>query len=68
MSDDWITTAEASKLSGYNPEYIREMIRQGRVKGRKYFVIWQVSQSSMLAYLKEQHQRGEKRGRRPLTK
>ncbi len=68
MADDWITTAEASELSGYNPEYIREMIRQGRIKGRKYFVIWQVSRSSMLAYLEEQEKRGEKRGRKPLTR
>ncbi len=62
MAEDWITTPEASELSGYNPEHLRELIRQGRIKARKYFVIWQISKSSLLAYLREQQQRGEKRG------
>ena len=60
--DDWITTREAVKLSGYNPVHLRSLIRQGRIKGRKYFVVWQVSKSSLLAYLKDQTERGEKRG------
>ena len=68
MVDDWITTREAAKLSGYNAEHIREMIRKGRIKGRKYFVVWQVSKSSFLSYLRMQERRGEKRGPKPLTK
>jgi hypothetical protein len=62
MAQDWITTREATELSKYNPEHLRALIRQGRIKARKYFVIWQVSKSSLLAYLREQEQRGEKRG------
>ncbi len=65
MTDDWITTQEAVKLSGYHQEHLRAMIRQGRIKARKYFVIWQVSRTSLLAYLGEQGKKGEKRGRKP---
>ena len=64
MAEDWITTQEASELSGYRSDYLRTLIRQGRIKGRKYFVIWQVERRSLLAYLREQEQRGEKRGRK----
>lgn len=68
MADDWITTREAVKLSGYHPVHLRMLIRNGRIKGRKYFVVWQVSRSSLLTYLGEQEKRGERRGRKPLTK
>jgi hypothetical protein len=64
MAEDWITTQDASELSGYRSDYLRTLIRQGRIKGRKYFVIWQVERRSLLAYLREQEQRGEKRGRK----
>ena len=64
MAEDWITTQEASELSGYRSDYLRALIRQGRIKGRKYFVIWQVERKSLLAYLRGQEQRGEKRGRK----
>jgi hypothetical protein len=57
MADDWITTREATELSGYRADYLRTLIRQGRVKGRKYFVIWQVERRSLLAYLREQEKR-----------
>ena len=68
MADDWITTREATKLSGYHPVHLRMLIRNGRIKGRKYFVIWQVSRSSLLSYLGNQKARGGRRGRKPLTK
>ncbi len=68
MSDDWITTEEAAEISGYHPESIRALTRQGRIKGRKFLIVWQVSRSSLLAYLREQGKRGEKRGPKPLTK
>ena len=65
MADDWITVAEASKLSGYHAETLRELIRDGRIKGRKFATVWQVSRSSLIGYLREQERHGEKRGRKP---
>jgi excisionase family DNA binding protein len=39
---DWITTGEASKLTGYNTQYIRWLIRnkqlQAALKGNSYWV------------------------------
>ena len=67
MADDWISTGEAVKLSGYHVEYIRKRIREGRIKGRKFMILWLVSKSSLMRYIQEQNERGEKRGRKPLT-
>jgi hypothetical protein len=30
---DWITTQEAVELSGFHPEYIRRLVRQGKKHG-----------------------------------
>jgi Helix-turn-helix domain len=67
MADDWITTREAVKLSGYHLDHIRRLVRGGEVKARKIVIVWLVSRSSLMAYLRKQEQRGEKRGRKPLT-
>jgi hypothetical protein len=68
MASDWITTREAVDLSGFHPDHLRTLIRSGKIKGRKYFVVWQVSRKSLLGYLREQESHGERRGRKPLTK
>lgn len=65
MAEDWITTQEAIAISGYTANHLRILIREGRIKGRKYFVIWQISRKSFEAYLREQAGRGDKRGRKP---
>jgi excisionase family DNA binding protein len=58
---DWITTSEAAELSGYHPERIRELIRDGRVTARKFGPIWQVNRASLLAYIKAAEQSEDKR-------
>lgn len=65
MGDGWITTREAVKLSGYHLNHVRRLIRMGQVKGRKFLTVWQVSKSSLLAYLRRQEEQGERRGRKP---
>lgn len=52
MASDWITTEEAAQLSGYHPEYIRELIRAKKIKAQKFAVVWQVSRKSLLSYVK----------------
>jgi excisionase family DNA binding protein len=61
---EWISTSEASKVSGYHAEHIRKLIRERRVKARKFMILWLVSRSSLMAYLREQGKHGEKRGRK----
>lgn len=58
---DWITTAEAAKISGYNPAYLRELIRQGEVIAQKWGRDWQVSRASLLAYMRASENSGDKR-------
>jgi excisionase family DNA binding protein len=62
---EWLTVNEAAELSGYNAEYIRELIRQGKIKARKFSIVWMVSQESLTAFLKKAQEMGEKRGRKP---
>ena len=55
MDDNWISVEEAAKISGYHPEHIRRLIRGGKVKGRKFSIVWQVDRASFYAYLEEQN-------------
>jgi hypothetical protein len=63
--EDWLTTYEASHLSGYNPDYIRQLIRAQKVQGRKWGLSWQVSRQSLESYLKKADNLGERRGPKP---
>ena len=62
---EWLTVNEAAKLSGYNPDYIRELIRQGKIKARKFSIVWMVDRKSLSAFLKKAQAMWEKRGRKP---
>ena len=62
---DWLTVSEAAALSGYHPVYLRGLIREGKIKGRKWGQAWQVSQRSLRDYLanaekSEDNRRGPK--------
>ena len=61
MAADWITTTEAKKISGYHPVYLRQLIRSGKIKAKKWGRDWQVSNSSLLAYIKAAEESGDKR-------
>jgi hypothetical protein len=66
MNEDWITTREAVTLSGYHhPNHIMWLVKTGKVKGRKFADVWQISRSSLMAYV--QRQRGKKREPKPST-
>jgi hypothetical protein len=59
---DWITTADAAKISGYHPKHIRRLVIAGEVKGQKFAQAWQVDRTSLLAYIRKAKKLGEKRG------
>ena len=50
-TDEWLTVQEAAKISSYHAEYLRLLIRQGKLNARKFGPIWAVSKFSLLAYL-----------------
>jgi len=53
MAQDYITTAEAVKLTGYALVHIQDLARQGRIKAQKWGRQWQISKSSLLAYKRQ---------------
>lgn len=58
---DWITSAEAARLSGYNPVYLRSLIRAGTVKARKFGIVWQIDRVSLLGYIRAAEKSTDKR-------
>lgn len=60
MAEEWITTAEAAELSGYHPERIRELVRDCRINGRKFGIVWQIDKDSLLSFLQESRESGDK--------
>ena len=63
--EDWLTTYEAAQAFGYNPDYIRQLIRSSKVLGRKWGQSWQVSRKSLEDYIKQAEQLGARRGAKP---
>ena len=62
---EWLTVNEAAKLSGYNPEHITRLIRDGEIKARKFSIVWMVDRKSLEGYVKKAQSWGKKRGRKP---
>ena len=54
MKDEWLSVNEAAHLSGYHPEHIRRLVRQGAVTAKKFSIVWMVSKNSLLSYMKGQ--------------
>lgn len=62
MPTGYITTAEGAQLTGYTDAYIRELIKDGKVKAKKYGRSWMVSRSSLLTHKRQADNLGAKRG------
>ncbi len=67
MAQDWITTEEAVTLSGYHIVTLYKLLLAGKVKGQKWGRSWQVSRSSLLAYVRKVEKIGAKRGPKTRT-
>lgn len=63
--EDWLTTYEAVRISGYELDYIRKLMRAQKIVGRKWGQSWQVSRKSLLEFMKGREDQGQKRGRKP---
>lgn len=64
MDAEWITTAEACQISGYSLQYLRRLLRDGTIQGRKWGREWMVGRDSLLAYMGREVRPGPARGRR----
>ena len=58
---DWITTDEASQLTGYSITYLRHLIRQNKIEAQKKGGQFWVERQSLLAYAKEAAKSEDKR-------
>ena len=57
-----LSVAEAAEISGYHPEHIRRLIREGKVKAQKFASVWQVDRYSLQIYMRNAENLGGKRG------
>ena len=49
--DEWLTIRQAAKLSGYHAEYLRIIVRAGKLVAHKFGPVWAISKKSLLSYL-----------------
>jgi excisionase family DNA binding protein len=62
MAQDWITTSQAAEISGYSMKHVRRLITSGKVIGQRFGRDWQISQASLLSYIRKAEKLGAKRG------
>jgi len=53
MANDWISTDEAAELSGYHRDYIRQLIRQGKIQANRKGTMFWVNRASLLLFLQK---------------
>jgi hypothetical protein len=53
VETEWLTVNEAADISGYHPDYIRQLIRKGKVNAKKFSIVWMVDKDSLLTYVKD---------------
>lgn len=58
---DYLTTLEAAELSGYNAEYIRQLIRAGIITAEKRGRDWWIDRKAFNDYLKLPQKTKDKR-------
>ena len=59
--EEWITTQAAAEFSGYHVNYLRWLIRDGRIRGRKISFLWFVHRQSLLDYIAQAQSSEDKR-------
>jgi excisionase family DNA binding protein len=50
---DYLTTEEAAEISGFHVEYIRHLIRKGKIKADRKVGVWLIYREDLMRYLDE---------------
>jgi len=48
--EKWITTRDAASLAGTSQDYIRALVRDGKINGKKFGSTWMVERKSLEQY------------------
>ena len=59
--DEWLTIQQAAQLSGYHAEYLRIIVREGRLIAHKFGPVWAISKKSLLSYLQTAEKSDDRR-------
>lgn len=62
-----ITTTEAAQLTGYARDYVRQLVKSGKVKGKRLGRDWLIDERSLLRYKATLTKQGAKRGPKPKS-
>ncbi len=66
---NWLTVQDAARLSKYRADHLRELIRSGKIKARKFGPLWAVDRESLLEYVAEAlHSMDRRHGPKPKRK
>ena len=55
-----LSTAEASKIAGFDLSYVQRLLRQERIEGVRIGTVWLVYEDSLKAFLAQPRKRGPK--------
>ena len=61
IGDEWVTTEEAARLSGYSQAYMRQLAQRGRVPARKVGRDWLLNRVALLRYTREMEALGNEK-------
>lgn len=48
---EWIDTRQASEQSGYTADYLRQLMRDGKIAAQKRGTMWWIDRDSLRAYV-----------------
>lgn len=60
---DVLSVREASQVSGFSPQHLRRLLREGKILGRLSGGIWLVDEDSLKNYVSQPHPVGRPRQR-----
>ncbi len=61
IAEGWITTSEAVDLTGYAPEYLRQLARADKLKARKFAGRWIYYEPELVAYRRRMNALGRRK-------
>ena len=58
---EWIDVRQASEESGYTADYLRQLMRDGKIDAKKRGTMWWIDPGSLRAYLEMVEEMGSKK-------